>query len=1023
LEFKLAIFQGNHLKRWETLPENRHYRARYNSVRFESSEADLGFNETILKKFVSSQSLENLDDYKRVKKTKQFFNPFDNAQNSFTSESWDESSLDKISSEDFTSPRFYGNPALFFHTEEQTQDTEGVKTEMDFPQSHKENFKDIHHESVKIDRSFNKQMNLRSSPAPRKKTLNPNEISDLESTLQALNDERPDIFSVLYQKYKNEKGMSRYQPTSLINSESREDLLVYELENELAHFGSNESVFVTCFKLPITVNLMNPNEGPVSKQWRVTEDTDSHLSTIYKFRNEKAKGLVWIGWIGIYVEEKYREELTNFLYKEYSCIPIFLEEDVVQSFLFDYCNKFMHNAFFANLTPDMIPLQEDYLDVFDKVNQTFAQKVLEYASINSLILIQDYHLMMVPKFIAQKNVKLTIVYIFDTPFPSLETIKAFYNRKELADSLLCSDLVCFSSNEHLKNFTRFSSQAAGNQLLTERGGHMYVLRGGRKIYLRTIQPCVDVQGIYQMKSTVEYQEMRAKLLEKYQGKNLLVNFSFLKKQEAIENLIGAFRLMAEAQTDQSYHLTIVYNEDFYLLDSQTNEKLAYLNTIKQQIAKINQALCLKCVNSSIELIEEDLSGLEKTVLLDLASLFVSFSSYIENDLKVFEYLLVNGGGGILLSDFSGGSRQFSLPMTVNPFSKAKISEAMKKVLSLDKSRMKSLMSSDQTLASRYSAWDQYYELFTDMKRTQTIKNKLNLMLIEENNEMKVISVKGAFRQLNPYDLKEAFKQAQRKVIICSYEDTLILEQILNNNNGNMEIAGPVNVPTEGIEIIKRLCMDPTVEFFVVSDKKVDTLATIFEEVPNVSLLAENGFFYKMSYETNWYNMYECDWSWKGIVQRIMQNYAVRIGGVKLEVKESSIVWDYKDVDNEIVKVQEIELASHLATVLTHVQNLEVIRGRNTVEVKAASVNKGLSSELILNRERLIKGKYPDFVLCLGGTRKDEEMFSRLGKMLRDGKDHEKVHWFTCTVGKKPSNARYYVDKVCDVYEALNLLAD
>jgi len=48
----------------------------------------------------------------------------------------------------------------------------------------------------------------------------------------------------------------------------------------------------------------------------------------------------------------------------------------------------------------------------------------------------------------------------------------------------------------------------------------------------------------------------------------------------------------------------------------------------------------------------------------------------------------------------------------------------------------------------------------------------------------------------------------------------------------------------------------------------------------------------------------------------------------------------------------------------------------------------VASELILNRERLIKGKYPDFVFCLGGTRKDEEMFSRLGKMLRDGKDDE-----------------------------------
>ena len=46
--------------------------------------------------------------------------------------------------------------------------------------------------------------------------------------------------------------------------------------------------------------------------------------------------------------------------------------------------------------------------------------------------------------------------------------------------------------------------------------------------------------------------------------------------------------------------------------------------------------------------------------------------------------------------------------------------------------------------------------------------------------------------------------------------------------------------------------------------------------------------------------------------------------------------------------------------------------------------------MILSRERLIKGKYPDFVLCLGTTRKDEEMFGRIAKMLKENSDFEVI---------------------------------
>ena len=36
-------------------------------------------------------------------------------------------------------------------------------------------------------------------------------------------------------------------------------------------------------------------------------------------------------------------------------------------------------------------------------------------------------------------------------------------------------------------------------------------------------------------------------------------------------------------------------------------------------------------------------------------------------------------------------------------------------------------------------------------------------------------------------------------------------------------------------------------------------------------------------------------------------------------------------------------------------------------------------EMVLDREKLVTGKHPDFVFCLGATKKDEEMLGKLAK--------------------------------------------
>lgn len=68
------------------------------------------------------------------------------------------------------------------------------------------------------------------------------------------------------------------------------------------------------------------------------------------------------------------------------------------------------------------------------------------------------------------------------------------------------------------------------------------------------------------------------------------------------------------------------------------------------------------------------------------------------------------------------------------------------------------------------------------------------------------------------------------------------------------------------------------------------------------------------------------------------------------------------------------------------------------------------------------GKQADFVLCIGDDRSDEEMFEAIASSVADHSLPETAQVFACTVGQKPSMARYYLDDTIEVIKMLEGLS-
>lgn len=110
-------------------------------------------------------------------------------------------------------------------------------------------------------------------------------------------------------------------------------------------------------------------------------------------------------------------------------------------------------------------------------------------------------------------------------------------------------------------------------------------------------------------------------------------------------------------------------------------------------------------------------------------------------------------------------------------------------------------------------------------------------------------------------------------------------------------------------------------------------------------------------------------------------------------------------------MQAKELIDHLESVMIG-EAIEVVSGHQYVEVKPKGLSKGATVK------KLLEAIKPDFVLCLGDDKSDEEMFQTFAEAVRGD-----MTVFACTVGQKPSQANYYVNDNNDVVSILSRLVE
>lgn len=105
--------------------------------------------------------------------------------------------------------------------------------------------------------------------------------------------------------------------------------------------------------------------------------------------------------------------------------------------------------------------------------------------------------------------------------------------------------------------------------------------------------------------------------------------------------------------------------------------------------------------------------------------------------------------------------------------------------------------------------------------------------------------------------------------------------------------------------------------------------------------------------------------------------------------------------------------------------LSIIYGNQSLELRPSSIDKAIAVKAVLKDLMNVK-KVVDFILCVGDGKTDEPVFALLNTIAitaggRDENDECGLGVFTCTVGKKQSEAEYFLTDVEEVVSVLGEL--
>jgi len=250
----------------------------------------------------------------------------------------------------------------------------------------------------------------------------------------------------------------------------------------------------------------------------------------------------------------------------------------------------------------------------------------------------------------------------------------------------------------------------------------------------------------------------------------------------------------------------------------------------------------------------------------------------------------------------------------------------------------------------------------------------------------------AVNRLVSHELKRILG-AKNRLILLDFDGTLVG---YSRNYKNIPISGELK------NLLTEVKSSRGLKLIIITGRSRSSIDALLGEL-ELDIVAEHGYFLKKN--GIWKPVADIPSDWKRLVLPVMNKYYRKTPGSSIEVKETSLVWHFRNVAEEVWQRHIKNMSEELSETAKD-QNLRILNGNMVFEIVNNNVNKGTAAEY------LTAGNEYDYVMAIGDDTTDEDMFKAVSRNAQN---------CTVKIGPGESCAGFCLENFREVRRLLTLL--
>jgi len=389
----------------------------------------------------------------------------------------------------------------------------------------------------------------------------------------------------------------------------------------------------------------------------------------------------WVGWSGL-----ADDDAQPFNHDGIPLVPISLSTAEVAAFYDGFANDSLWPLYHdAIRTPTFDP---EWWSAYVAVNERFAEAAAAVARPGASVWVHDYHLQLVPAMLRERRPDVRIGFFLHIPFPPVELFMRLPWREEVLRGLLGADVVGVQRKGAVDNLAN-----CARRLLDVEGLPPYLRFEGRRVEVGAFPISIDVDEFEELARRPRAQEMMTRLRGRLGEPDIvMVGIDRLDYTKGIDVRLEAFRdLLANGELDRRRCALVQ-------VAVPTRERIEHYaderRRVEQLVGEINGEFSrvgfpvVHYLHQNITM--EELSGLYCVADVMLVTPLRDGMNLVA---KEYAASRVDGGGVLVLSEFTGAADELSEAVLVNPHDREAVRRAMVDAATMDPDEARRRMAS------------------------------------------------------------------------------------------------------------------------------------------------------------------------------------------------------------------------------------------------------------------------------------------------------------------------------------------